>query len=48
VIFDGVVTQRLVDVANSKKVTLLIGAAKADIEKKPATMRVATFDDVEQ
>ncbi len=48
VIFDGVVTQRLVDVANSKKVTLLIGAAKADIEKKPATMRIATFDDVEQ
>lgn len=48
VIFDGVVTQRLVDVANSKKVTLLIGAAKADIEKKPATMRVATLDDVEQ
>ena len=48
VIFDGVVTQRLVDMANSKKVTLLIGAAKADIEKKPATMRVATFDDVAQ
>ncbi len=48
VIFDGVVTQRLVDMANSKKVKLLIGAAKADIEKKPATMRVATFDDVEQ
>ncbi|MEE8182132.1 MAG: DNA primase DnaG [Candidatus Thorarchaeota archaeon] len=48
VIFDGVVTQRLVDVANSKKVKLLIGAAKADIQKKPATMRVATFDDVEQ
>ncbi len=48
VIFDGVVTQRLVDVANSKKVKLLIGAAKADIEKKPATMRVATFDDVQQ
>jgi len=48
VIFDGVVTQRLVDIANSKKVTLLIGAAMADIEKKPATMRVATFDDVEQ
>lgn len=47
VIFDGVVTQRLVDVANSKKVKLLIGAAKADIEKKPATMKVATFDDVE-
>jgi DNA primase len=48
VIFDGVVTQRLVDVANSKKVKLLIGAAKADIKKKPATMRVATFEDVEQ
>jgi DNA primase len=48
VIFDGVVTQRLVDIANGKKVTLLIGAAMADVEKKPATMRVATFDDVEQ
>jgi len=48
VIFDGVVTQRLVDIANSKKVKLLIGAAMADIEKKPATMRVATLDDVKQ
>ena len=48
VIFDGVVTQRLVDMANSRKVKLLIGAAKTNIEKKPATMRIATFDDVEQ
>ncbi|UCE09065.1 MAG: DNA primase [Candidatus Thorarchaeota archaeon] len=48
VVFDGVVTQRLVDIAAKKKTKALIGAAVADIEKKPITMRIYTFDDLEQ
>lgn len=48
VVFDGVVTQRLVDIASKKKTKLLIGAAIADIEKKPPSMQIYTFDDVKQ
>jgi DNA primase len=46
VIFDGVVTQRLVDIAMSKQTQILIGAAVADIEKKPVSLKIYTFDDV--
>jgi DNA primase len=46
VVFDGVVTQRLVDIAGKKGTHLIIGAAVADIENRPATMLIRTFDDV--
>jgi DNA primase len=46
VVFDGVVTQRLVDIAAKKKTSLLIGAAVADIESKPPNLRIVTFDDL--
>ena len=48
VVFDGVVTQRLVDIAEKKKTELLIGAAVADIENRPRGMTIVTFDDVGQ
>jgi DNA primase len=48
VVFDGVITQRLVDIAAKKKTTLLIGAAVADIENKPNDLMILTFDDVGQ
>ena len=47
IVFDGVVTQRLVDTATKKNTSLLIGAAIADIEKRPKGMQVLTFDDIE-
>ena len=46
IVFDGVITQRLVDIADKKKTKLMIGAAVADIEKKPSTMKIVTFDDL--
>jgi DNA primase len=46
IVFDGVVTQRLVDTALTKKTTLLVGAAIADIEKRPHGMQIVTFDDL--
>ncbi len=46
IVFDGVITQRLVDIAGKKKTKLMIGAAVADIEKKPSTMKIVTFDDL--
>jgi len=48
VVFDGVVTQRLVDIARQKKTALLVGAAVADIENRPPFMKIYTFDDVTQ
>lgn len=48
VVFDGVITQRLVDIAEKKKTDVIIGAAVADIERKPRGMTIATFDDIGQ
>ncbi len=46
IIFDGVITQRLVDLASKRKTKLLIGAAVSDIDKRPPTMKILTFDAV--
>ena len=48
IVFDGVITQRLVDIASKKKTELMIGAAVADIEKKPSGLKIVTFDDLGQ
>jgi len=48
IVFDGVITQRLVDIAGKKKTELMIGAAVADIENKPTSMKIVTFDDLGQ
>ena len=48
VVFDGVITQRLVDIAAKKQTTLIIGAAIADIENKPSGLKLVTFDDLGQ
>ena len=46
IVFDGVITQRLVDIASKKNTQLMIGAAVADIENKPSSMKIVTFDDL--
>jgi DNA primase len=46
VVFDGVITQRLVDIAINKKTELLIGAAVADIDVKQNGLKIVTFDDL--
>ncbi|MFX1482878.1 MAG: DNA primase DnaG [Promethearchaeota archaeon] len=46
IVFDGVITQRLVDIASKKHTKFLIGAAVADIENKPDSMKIVTFDDL--
>ncbi|MFW9792809.1 MAG: DNA primase DnaG [Candidatus Thorarchaeota archaeon] len=48
IVFDGVITQRLVDIASKKNTEFLIGAAVADIESKPDSMKILTFDDIDQ
>jgi DNA primase len=46
VIFDGVITQRLVEIANEKKVEHLVGAKIGNITKKPADLRLFTASDM--
>jgi DNA primase len=48
IVFDGVITQRLVDIAIKKKTELLIGAAVADIDVKQNGLKIVTFDDLGQ
>jgi DNA primase len=45
-ILDGVVTQRLIDIAEERGVDLIIGVRVGNIVKKPAKMRIHTFDEL--
>ncbi len=46
VVFDGIITQRLLDIAAEKKIPLLIGLKVGNIEKRPANVAMITFDDI--
>ncbi|BCU67468.1 DNA primase [Sulfolobales archaeon HS-7] len=46
IIFDGVVTQRLVDLAVMKNVRLIIGARVGGIAEKPSQLELLSFTDI--
>ncbi|MFV2041371.1 MAG: DNA primase DnaG [Candidatus Hydrothermarchaeales archaeon] len=46
VIFDGVITQRLVEISSKKTVGYLIGAKIGNIVKKPAEIKLLTASDI--
>jgi DNA primase len=46
VLFDGIVTQRLLDIAARKGVKLLIGARIGSIEKRPEGVQMLTYEDL--
>ncbi len=46
VVFDGLVTQRLVDIAVDRKIQYLVGARIGEIPKKPLEVRILTFQDL--
>ena len=46
VVFDGIVTQRMLDIASKKKIQLLVGAKLGTIEKRPENVILLTFDDI--
>jgi len=48
VVFDGVITQRLVDIASQKKVTHIVAARISDSIKQPLGMHLLTFADVKE
>jgi alanyl-tRNA synthetase len=45
IVFDGVITQRLVDIASSKNVTAVIGARMGDRVQLPDNLVIRIFDD---
>jgi len=47
VVFDGVITQRLVDVADQKKVKYLVAARVSDVVKQPLNVHLITFADIQ-
>lgn len=46
IVFDGIITQRLVDIAGEKGVGLLVGARISDITKRPEGLQLKTFSDI--
>jgi DNA primase len=46
IVFDGVITQRLSDIASEKHVKYLIGARLGNITKKPLDIELLTFQDI--
>jgi DNA primase len=43
VIFDGIITQRLIDACDEKNIDVIIGARIGEIERRPAKMKYYTF-----
>jgi DNA primase len=46
VVFDGVITQRLLDIASEKKIKTVVGAKLGNITKKPGDVEVLTREDL--
>ncbi len=47
VIFDGVITQRILDIAAEKELNYLIGVKIGNIVKRPTSVKVLTVDDIQ-
>jgi len=47
VVFDGIITQRLLDIANNKNVKEIVGIKLGNVVKKPNSVRVLTKKDLE-
>ncbi len=43
VIFNGIITQRLIDIVSEKGVRYLIGARKANVVRRPVELKIITF-----
>ena len=45
-VFDGVITQRILDVADQKKIKLVVGDRLSEVAKKPSEVRIMTLSDL--
>ncbi|MBC7110330.1 MAG: DNA primase [Archaeoglobi archaeon] len=48
VVFDGIITQRLVDIASEKGLTFLAGVKKGNLMRLPANLRIMTVEELEE
>ena len=46
VVFDGIITQRLLDIAEEKKISIVVGDRISNIAKKPVDLKILTFSDI--
>ncbi|MBS7606302.1 MAG: DNA primase DnaG [Candidatus Bathyarchaeia archaeon] len=46
VVFDGIITQRLVDIASEKNIKYLVAARISEVVKQPLSVNLLTFDDI--
>ncbi len=44
IVFDGVITQRLIDIASKKEIPCLVGVRLGSVVKMPTNVKVITFD----
>jgi len=47
VIFDGVITQRILDIAAEKELNYLIGVKIGNVVKRPQSVKVLTVEDIQ-
>jgi len=47
VVFDGVITQRLLDIASDKGVNLVVGIKLGNVIKKPSSVSILTRDQLQ-
>jgi hypothetical protein len=46
VVFDGIVTQRLIDLAKDKRVQLLVGVRLGSVSRRPEDIHILTINDI--
>jgi DNA primase len=46
VVFDGVITQRILDIASEKKIGTVVGTKMSNVTKQPASIEIWTKDDL--
>ena len=46
VVFDGIITQRLLDIAEEKNISIVVGDRVSNIAKKPVNLKILTFSDI--
>lgn len=44
IVFDGIITQRLIDIAAKKEISYVVGAKLGSVVKLPTSIRIITFD----
>lgn len=46
IVFDGIITQRLIDIAAKKDISYIVGAKLGSVVKLPTSIRIITFDQI--